>query len=86
MTNFEHVRKAMEGTTQDEDLILRPDRLDSRLTERLPTLTPASRLEALRKGGSSWEIEYWEGIEVEQTDRHRLGNVASRNLKANRIP
>ena len=75
MNNFEHAKNAMKGATVKDDLILRPD-----------FLTPSDRLEALRAGGSPWEIEYWEGVEVEQIDRHRLGNVALNNLKINRIP
>lgn len=72
MNNFEHAKNAMKGATVKDDLILRPD-----------FLTPSDRLEALRAGGSTWEIEYWEGVEMDQTDRHRLGNVAVRPLRVN---
>lgn len=72
MTNFEHARNAMKDASVRDNLILRPE-----------LVTPSDRLEALRVGGSTWEIEYWEGVEIEQTDRHRLGNVA---LRVNRVP
>lgn len=45
--------------------------------QELRILAP-DRIEALRTGGSNWEREYWEGVEMDQIDRHRLGNLALR--------